>query len=264
MVSDCVLRREAFGVRFEIRTPRELAGTLDRRLPPSNRLHRGEVPRTGVFELRREGAAVVLSARGLRTPLPDAGAALDMLGDAIESYVALRAPDHVFVHAGVVALGAHALVLPGRSGQGKSTLVTALVAAGASYASDEWAVVDGNGFLHPYPRPLRLRTPGGTFRIDPRETDARIARRPLRLALLVVTQHCPGASLDLTPLGPSRACLSLVAHAPAVRARPARALPALRRALNGTLALAGSRGEATEAAGPLLELLRRCAGLDRH
>src|SRR5581483_1001800 len=43
----------------------------------------------------------------------------------------------VFVHAGVVAWRGRALVIPGPSNSGKSTLVAALVAAGAAYYSDE-------------------------------------------------------------------------------------------------------------------------------
>jgi hypothetical protein len=42
------------------------------------------------------------------------------------------------------------MVLPGKSFAGKTTLVAALVRAGAEYWSDEYAVLDANGDVHPY------------------------------------------------------------------------------------------------------------------
>ena len=80
-------------------------------------------------------------------------------------YIALHAPNHVFVHAGVVGVEDRAIVLPGRSFAGKTTLVAALVKAGAEYWSDEYAVLDADGLVHPYPKPLSVRIN------DTRETD---------------------------------------------------------------------------------------------
>ena len=65
-------------------------------------------------------------------------------------HVANYAPDRVFVHAGVVAWRGRALVLPGTSFAGKTTLVAELVRAGAIYYSDEYAVLDEQGRVHPY------------------------------------------------------------------------------------------------------------------
>ena len=251
------LRRIAFGVPFEIRVPTELEESAASRLPPGSRRAGRAAAGLTSFELALGGGSWVLRVRGRRrSGFPGKEAALEALGDAVERHVALRAPGHLFVHAGVVALGGRALVLPGRSGAGKTRLVTALVAAGASYASDEWAVIGSDGRVYPFPRPLRLRTPSGPVRLDARETDARIARGPLRLALLVVTRHRPGAALRLDPLGPSRALLALLAQAPAVRERPNEALPALRRAVEGAAAFEGTRGEADAAAPVLLRMLR--------
>lgn len=255
-MSGGVLRRSAFGARFEVRFPASLDARVRALLPPGSRPDKAG-GNARVFELEAKGDGFLLRAGGRRLGSPlDEAAALDALGSALERHVAFHPGEYVFVHAGVVALGGRALVLPGRSGAGKSTLVAALVTAGATYVSDEWAVIDGEGRIHPFPRSLRLRTPRGWFRIDPRQTDARIARRPLDLAAVVVTRHRSGAELQLSPLGPSRACLALVAHAPAARSRPQAALPSLRRATQGALCYEGPRGEASEAARVLLSLLR--------
>ena len=58
------------------------------------------------------------------------------------------------MHAGAVAWRDRGIVIPGRSHSGKTTLVRALVEA-ARYYSDEFAVLDPQGRLHPYPLPLR-------------------------------------------------------------------------------------------------------------
>ncbi len=254
-----VLCRTAFGARFEVRYPAPLTLGVRAHLPPGSRPDRdqtGAPART--FELAPDGGSLLLRVGGRRVGKPrSADLALDALGSALERHVAFHVGDYVFVHAGVVAVGGRALVLPGRSGAGKSTLVAALVTAGATYVSDEWAVVDREGRIHPFPRPLRLRTPRGWFRIDPRETDARVARRPLRLDAVVVTRYRPGTGIELSPLGPSRACLALVANAPAARTRPENALPSLRRAAQGSACYEGPRGESSEAAPALLALLRR-------
>ena len=48
-------------------------------------------------------------------------------------------------------------MLPAPSFGGKTTLVAALVRAGAIYYSDEFAVLDEQGFVHPYAKPLSIR-----------------------------------------------------------------------------------------------------------
>src|ERR1700722_13695640 len=48
-------------------------------------------------------------------------------------FVAENASDYVFVHAGCVSLNGKAILIPGRSYSGKSSLVAALLCAGATY-----------------------------------------------------------------------------------------------------------------------------------
>ncbi|HWC77252.1 MAG TPA: hypothetical protein VG778_07315, partial [Blastocatellia bacterium] len=79
----------------------------------------------------------------------------------LQLYVAERAPRRVFVHAGVVGWRGRAILLPGRTFTGKTTLVAELVRAGATYYSDEYAVLDAQGRAHPYTRPLAIRPADG-------------------------------------------------------------------------------------------------------
>ena len=86
----------------------------------------------------------------------------DEVLDGFESHVQLTVAEHaprlVFVHAGVVGWNGQAIVIPGLSHSGKTTLVHQLVRAGATYYSDEYAVLDARGRVHPYPRPLGMRS----------------------------------------------------------------------------------------------------------
>src|SRR5438445_462151 len=75
----------------------------------------------------------------------------------LQMFVAEWARRRVFVHAGVVGWRGQAIVIPGMTFSGKSTLVAALVRAGATYYSDEYAVFDAQGRVHPYPRRLAIR-----------------------------------------------------------------------------------------------------------
>ncbi len=69
-----------------------------------------------------------------------------MLDAHLRARIALYAHDVVFVHAGVAVAEGKAIVIPAPTFSGKSALVAALVAAGAEYFSDEFAVLrpDGN------------------------------------------------------------------------------------------------------------------------
>src|SRR3954452_24819745 len=72
--------------------------------------------------------------------------------------VATSTAPQVLVHAACVGERS-AVLLPGVSGAGKSTLAAACLAAGMSYLSDEYAVIDRTtGRIAPYARPIELAT----------------------------------------------------------------------------------------------------------
>src|SRR3954447_6225511 len=82
---------------------------------------------------------------------------LHIVGGEIELWVAEHAVGFIFVHAGCVAVDGKAIVIPGRTMSGKSSLVSALVRAGATYYSDEYAAIDPLGRVHAYARLLSIR-----------------------------------------------------------------------------------------------------------
>jgi len=159
-VSAGVLRGIAFGVPFEARVDdRRLLPAVRARLPPGSAPTRiapaivlslvhevSDTMRWRTVSSRRRGRGVGLTVRLDGQPVARGLGhedALDVFESELQLSVARRAQPEVFVHAGVVAVGGRAIVVPGRSGTGKTTLVRALVDAGATYFSDEYAVIDG-------------------------------------------------------------------------------------------------------------------------
>ncbi len=80
------------------------------------------------------------------------------------------------VHAGAVTGPTGALLVAGRSGQGKSSLVLGLVRQGYALLSDELALLDRDGQVHPYPRAVHVRP--GTVELIPELSPLRT--RPMR------------------------------------------------------------------------------------
>jgi hypothetical protein len=173
----------------------------------------------------------------------DLDAVLGILESEIQLYLAEHARGRIFVHAGVVGWRGRAVVIPGRSMSGKSTLVDALVRAGGTYYSDEYAVLDARGRVHAHPTPPSPRD-GAPAREQPRPEAG--ATGPLPVGLVVITRYRAGARWRPRPLSPGRAGIELLAHTVAARRRPAGALRALARALSGARVLKGIRGEASD------------------
>ena len=148
------------------------------------------------------GTNLVAEARRLT----DAGRAL---AAHAEFFVAERAPDHLFVHAGVVGWEGRAIVMPGASFAGKTTLVQAWLEAGATYYSDEFAVLDRAGRVHPFARPLAIRdgSTALTRRVPVAALGAETGTTPLPIGLVLVTSYRARRSLATAPLdgGPDAA-----------------------------------------------------------
>lgn len=182
---------------------------------------------------------------------------LETLEARLRLFVAEFAQRRVFVHAGVVAWRGRALLLPGRSMSGKTTLVAELVRAGARYYSDEYAVLDAQGRVHPFAQPLQLRAPGETRQTKHAvaEFGGRAGVKPLPVALVVVSQYAPDAVWRPRTVTPGQGVLELLAHTVSARRAPAVAITTLQRVTTQAPVWKSKRGEATAAAAQLLNWL---------
>src|SRR5262249_27415593 len=140
---------------------------------------------------------------------------------------------------------------------GKSRLVEALVRAGATYYSDEYAVLDGRGRVHPYPSPLTRRGDVGEplRKYSAEELGGAAGGTPLSRGLVVGCRHRPRGRRRPRLLSPGQGVLALLDHAVPARHRPARTLATLRRLASHAPVLSSPRGEAAETAALLLSAL---------
>jgi hypothetical protein len=182
---------------------------------------------------------------------------LETFETRLKMYVAEMARRRVFVHAGAVGWQGRAIIIPGRSYSGKTSLVAELVRAGATYYSDEYAVLDLQGRLHPYPQPLAMRKPGSyeQEKCPVEELGGVTGTRPLPVGLVVVSQYKSGARWRPAPLSAGQAMLELLANTVPARRRPEVVMPMLQRAVWEAISLKGSRGEAKETAQLILQAM---------
>lgn len=172
--------------------------------------------------------------------------------------VAMLAEGRVFVHAGVVGWRGGAILVPGASFAGKTTLVAELVRAGATYFSDEFAVIDERGRVHPFSKALSIRHAGGAQRVDPRGLGA-VATRPLPVRAIADVAWKQSGRWRVTAASPGQGVLALLRNAVTARMKPDAVLPTLTLAAANAVVVRGSRGEAAEAAAALLALAERSA-----
>jgi hypothetical protein len=252
---------ELYGVRVIIAAPPELLPEISRRLnfqPARSRqvpreLERDEESARLDMEIAPLGDGWFLVSRDGEELIKMIGeAAIDHLETQVRQQVSMRSPEKVFMHAGVVGFEDRAIVVPGLSHSGKTTLVAALLRAGASYLSDEYAVLDARGRVHPFTKPLSIRGDKGEPQNYSAESiGASTSESALPVGLVVLSTYRGGAEWRPTPLSGGDAVLRLLRHTAQTRERPAASLKALRNMVEGAVVLSGERGEASELA-PLL------------
>jgi hypothetical protein len=180
---------------------------------------------------------------------------LEALESHVQITVAEYAPRRIFVHAGVVGWKDRAILIPGMSHSGKTTLVDRLIRAGATYYSDEYAVLDARGRVHPFPRALGMRfsDSGQSTKVRAEEIGAEVGSRPLRVGLVVSTNYKIGARWRPRPISRGKGVLELMANTVSARSQPELALTVLPKALETAQVLKGVRGEANEIVDSILE-----------
>jgi hypothetical protein len=176
----------------------------------------------------------------------------------LQLFVADNAPHRVFVHAGVVALRGKAIVIPGRSFSGKTSLVAALVKAGATYYSDEYAVLDEHGRVHHYARPLSIRQKGLNGKPRKYKVEAlggKAGNKPLQVGMVVVSKYKPGAQWRPRGLSAGEGALELMANTVSARRQPKAMLEAIHKVVSLAPVLKSERGDASQVVEYLFEKL---------
>jgi hypothetical protein len=183
------------------------------------------------------------------------GAVLEELRTRLVTFMADSAPDRIFLHAGVAGWQGRAIVLPGAAFAGKTTLVAELVRAGATYYSDEYAVLDSAGLVHPYARALQMRHAGSSVQqsVAIEELGGTTGTAALPVAHVLFTEYRPGACWHPEPVSAGMAVLEMMRHTIPVQRSPARAMASLAKMMETAQAVRSARGEASALARMLLK-----------
>lgn len=257
----------AFGVHIVVRaTDAALLPELLARLPPGSRMSEAPRPGARVYSVATSASRTADGIRPfwrvydddhLEAEVDNEADALHIFEGLVRFDVARLSARWTFVHAGVVGWRGRAIVIPGASYSGKSSLVHALVRAGASYYSDEYAVLDRRGRVYPFAKPLSLRRDNGQVdRIDVREIGGTRAVERLAVGLVVATRYVAGAQWAPERTSAGGTVLALLEHTVRAQIAPARVLRTLAQVAEDAMTFAGTRGEADDIVD---DLLRRVA-----
>jgi len=248
-------RFESYGVRVEIRS--NDAGVVERakevatkallgdlRIVHSNTVdHVVELPRTksGSYKMILNGETV---AGGTRSAFKFFKFFDAMIRVTIGEY----AVDRVIIHAGVVSWKGKGIIMPANSFQGKSTLTAELVKNGAVYMSDEFAVLDAEGRVHPFARTLSMRRddPSYTpYNLTAAELGGTSATEPVSVGTILLTGYKPGARWRPRILTPGEGVLAMIPYTLSLRHKPNFSLKVLNSVASHAI-IASSRRDTAE------------------
>lgn len=253
----------AYGVRFAVSCDGDSwPGHLHDRLPPGTRLrHSVDAPPAFLCSVETEppqgsaDGAHVVSLDGVQVHRShDLAPALEVFESTLRFEVVRRARRWTFVHAGVVGWHGVAIVMPGVSWSGKSSLVRALVEAGATYYSDEYAAIDSSGRVYPFAQPLMHRTESGNrLRLRPEDLGGEAGASPLPVGLVVATHFLAGAEWNPVTLSSGTTVLALLGNTVRAQADSARSLRVLSKVAEHADAVESPRGDAVSIVADILK-----------
>lgn len=201
------------------------------------------------FHLAFAGPAVI--GRSL-----DSWEVLENLESDLRKLIAELSRKEIFVHAGVVEWKRRGILIPGASHSGKSTLIAEFVKAGATYYSDEYAILDPRGRVLPYANLISLRGAADTKtkRVHPSEIGGAMGSRPLPITTVLLTKFKPAARWRPRRISQGKGLLRLLSNTVQARRRPKEALQALRKLSEHCCFFEGPRGEAETVVAGLADL----------
>lgn len=253
-----LLRVCAYGCNLQVEAPNgEVLEVVDRHLLPG-------LPRVAEFEgepdavarLRAvEGGLELVAEGGARVFAPSVMQMLQFLIRELDDTVIRCLRGWFAVHAGTVGWRGRALLIPGVSHAGKSSLVAALLRRGATYYSDEYAMIDAEGMVHPYPRPVLLRY-GGPYQepMLPTALNAKAGQEPAPVGWIFKVQYAAGGVWNVEPMEQSGAVFALLQNTPHLLADAPEMMTYFQRAVQSAQGFHGERGEAGDAAERILQI----------
>lgn len=153
--------------------------------------------------------------------------ALIHISEAVASCLAGSTSAGIALHAAAVARNGRAVLIPGQSGAGKSSLAAWLFDKGFDYLTDELVVLAADGAVEGLARALILKPDadeivGGFSRVAPlprMQAGANLIVRPpfdaqqagpVRCDLIIFPSFSPGVPIAIQPISAAQACIRLM------------------------------------------------------
>jgi len=252
---------QAFGLGIRVECEgAEMRELLDRYLLPP--VKRCDIPATSaainiqvIEEERRFSFSI--NAQGVATASNARDAALASV-KALDDAVVKNLKTFRAIHAGAVNLNGRALLIPGSTHAGKSSLVAQLLRKGAKLLSDEYALVDNRGCIHSYPRPMLLRdgNPRQSL-VLPEELNASFAEKPAKAAWILALNYDPRAGWHIERISQGEAVILLLSNTPHEMEQSPEMISDLSRIAADAACYSGTRGDSIESTEKILELITR-------
>lgn len=184
----------------------------------------------------------------------------DMLLERLDSQIRLTVAEfavgHVFVHSGVVEWKGKAIMIPASSYDGKTTMVAELVKKGATYYSDEYAILNKKGLVTPFPKTLSIReaaSNGKQVEYEVETFGGKKGVKPLPIGMVLVTKYKKGSHWKPEVLTRGEGVLEIISHTVPIRNDPEFSLTVLNKVVENALIVRSNRGEASRFVNTLIK-----------
>lgn len=181
---------------------------------------------------------------------------IESLASRLRLTVAEYAPDYIFLHAGAVSFEGRAIIIPGKSFSGKTTLVAELIKRNCAYLSDEYAVLDRDGLVHPFTKKLSLRLTPDDYRqtdVSAEKLGGKKQKTPVPVGCLLITEYVKNKKRPALKFHTSgQGVMAALANSISVRRNPKSVLEVLSRVADQATVIKCRRGDAEQFADLLL------------
>lgn len=266
------IKFEAYGVRVGIDSNNalileEIENHLPKIVPNEfKKLHGGELDHLFFINENTDAKIFEIYKNSERIEWwTDKNALLDYLNSQLRITVAEFAVSKVFLHAGVIGWKGGAIVIPGTSYSGKTSLVAEFIKHGAVYYSDEYAVIDERGLVHPFPKMLSIRGIIDEYTqkdFAPEELGATVGIEPLPVKLVLLTKFEKGAVWKPSKMKTGEGIMEILQHTIPIRNNPVFTLKVLKKMVSRAIIAKSSRGEAKQFVPVLMNFMKTEVGFE--
>lgn len=254
---------EAFGVRFRFMAacPEAYAALDQYAFPWLPRLEcqtdgQNLVPRADLW-IRMDQVAgefrLLVEDAVLRTASGPLGLICELI-QVLDEKIVLHLTGLRAVHTGAVAWRERVLLFPGATHAGKSALVAEFLRRGATYFSDEYALFDAEGQVHPYPRPLLVREGGSEQRPTlAQQLNAPVGDMPLRVGWIFALSYRPENNWNVAAVSQGESLMTLLRNTPHLLANSPEMVSIFQHVVSQAECFAGTRGDAADAVDKILQ-----------